>query len=191
MNDHDAAAILAAILANWPNPEMPDFAADVYLDELIGLDANAAMRAVRDMVRTHKFRPTPAEISATAGNTPAAQRAFDQYMALMSQPYPGDMDPAVRTVMGDLGGWVYCHAQPIEFHQRFLVAWRRRYGDTDPLTQPVAAIGPAPAPAAEQPVETDPLERKRQAKAYVGTARAALRSATRRHPANPQEHPPA
>ena len=118
MNHHQTADCIAQIAAAWPNPVMTDLVVEAWTVTLRPLDYPATVDAIRSLIATSTYRPTPADVAAAAGHNPAQTRAFDQYLDAMRQPACPPLDPAVRKVMDDIGGWSYCHAQAADWHQR-------------------------------------------------------------------------
>ena len=71
MTPHESRDILASIVATWPNPLMPDIVMEAWIEELAFLNHAAARAAVKALIKTHTYRPTPAELVDLAALTPA------------------------------------------------------------------------------------------------------------------------
>lgn len=182
MNPDQIAHVTAEVAAAWPNPEMTDLVIDAWADVLRELDYGRAIEAVRRLVATSSYRPTPGDVAEGAGMHAAANRALDQYLDAMRRPQAGALDPAVRRVMDDLGGWSYCHAQPVDWHHRmFPSAWRRRFANTDPLTQPMGELEPG-EPIVSGVIGGTRAERKAYASARTAEIRAGWAKSSRPGP---------
>ena len=176
MNPNQTADCIAQVAAAWPNPVMTPLMAEAWRDTLAPLDYSTTRDALRELMATSAYRPTPEDVARAAGRTPAQARAFEQYLDAMRRPHCPPLDPAVRKIMNDLGGWAYCHAQSAEWHHRmFPPTWRRFYYDSDPLTEPVAALPAAPQDRTPEPTGTA-AERRAYASDIARQIRAGWRN---------------
>lgn len=66
MNHDEATATLMEIVAAWPNPPMPTIVMEAWAETIEPLDYHAARNALIGLIKTHQFRPTPAELEDAA-----------------------------------------------------------------------------------------------------------------------------
>jgi len=90
MTPHESRDILASIVATWPNPLMPDIVMEAWIEELAPLNHAAARAAVKALIKTHTYRPTPAELVDLAAPDPGSAKAWVRLCrALGSHPRGG------------------------------------------------------------------------------------------------------
>lgn len=137
MNDQQADEILSLIAATWPDPAMPNRLIALWQQALAPIPAADALHAYDTLATTTAFRPTITAFTQTATGTtqPPIDQAHQAYLACMrGETDPNNLHPAIRDTMHDLGGYAYCRQQPADWHERFRTTWKRRHGDTNPLT---------------------------------------------------------
>lgn len=62
MNPEQAGVILMEIVAVWPNPAMPTIVMEAWAEVIEPLDFHQAHNAVKELAKTHTYRPVPIEL---------------------------------------------------------------------------------------------------------------------------------
>ena len=66
MTPDQAGVILAEIVAAWPNPAMPTIVMEAWVEVIEPLDYLATRHAVKELIKSRTYRPTPVELEDAA-----------------------------------------------------------------------------------------------------------------------------
>lgn len=73
MTPEETGVILMEIVAAWPNPAMPTIVMEAWTEVIEPLDYIATRQAVKELIKTRTYRPTPVELEDAARPVSALQ----------------------------------------------------------------------------------------------------------------------
>lgn len=158
MNEPQVVAVLAVMRTVWEDIKTDDATIEGWTWALEDADHDAVTVAVKQLMRTQKFTPKPAEIlelvAETATGLPTPSAAWGMVLdrmrgGMLASSWNEDVPPEVREAVKQIGGLHELRRSelPAADHKRFLEAYTAlrtqtvRTAQTTPAFQP-RSVGP-------------------------------------------------
>lgn len=141
MTEAQAKILVASLAAAFPNQTITQATLDIYVRDLVDLDAGVAEKAVESVRRGAKFLPTISEIRHVYAKlrlgAPPPMTAFEQATRLpMEERHP--LVQRAKRMVGD--SWDWNNAPAGVMRKAFLAAYEEVVADaTDALVAPAIA----------------------------------------------------
>ena len=125
--ENETIALVAKLVAAFPNREIPAATVKVYVSHLSGISAHLLATAVDELIQTSVFFPTIAELRKAAaqaklGNVPSAEEAWSEVLSVMRNAghdfQPEFSHRAIDRAVRDVGGWRFlCSSERLSFER--------------------------------------------------------------------------
>ena len=129
--ENETIALVAKLVAAFPNREIPAATVKIYVNHLSSVPAHLLATAVDELIQASVFFPTIAELRKAAaqaklGNVPSAEEAWSEVLAEMRsaglQCKPEFSHRAIKRAVQDVGGWRYlCSSGSLNFERTYFL----------------------------------------------------------------------